>query len=682
MPPITRNKTGNKDLQNSITSKESSCNRLAQDLQSKEFRASKNLNRSYITVVSDSESISNDELEMTLDLRNKLAQTEYELSQLKEEKLKLVNLLQGLEVRLDGKQNMIDNLHATIEKLTNNSNNKTILTNVSTQTDELLNCESPIQCDGLLEHEIVKASSERRHSAELTSGTDVFHGPSPVIDSCRTKRVSPRILFLGDSQFRGIAGIADSIFGPSYSIESIFKPNALFEHVIEDVAALTQSFTNSDYVFVCAGTNNVLHGASVNNAKLNNVFSSLTRTNVVFLSVPYWSDKIEYNKLAYQFNCKINDIVCEFDDFMYIDINPLVNNTHLHLNILKKSVEADLMLDIFDAHNVVNLINQPTRISINKFGVRCESAIDCVATDMPAAFVQCCSIEPNLGDHLAQVLDVVVHKEAQRQEDCPLYVGCSSNELRDLFWLKSNELRDLFWLKSRLNSEALNTLYNEKKKLHNKLIVDVKSNYYRAKLNNSSNKTKTLWKVVNDKRKPSHVNKAQKFNINKNGILIDEPGEVSNEFGSYFSTVAGALVDSQLSAVDSSSSAVICDPCPSFLFSSFLLKNIIYELAEHLAYLINSSFAEGRFPDSWKTATVVPIYKRGSQVDVASYRPISILSTFSKVLERAAYDQLMGYLSNHNLICNNQYGFRQQRSTETALKQRSLRSVNGLLIES
>ncbi|KAK9674703.1 hypothetical protein QE152_g40918 [Popillia japonica] len=57
--------------------------------------------------------------------------------------------------------------------------------------------------------------------------------------------------------------------------------------------------------------------------------------------------------------------------------------------------------------------------------------------------------------------------------------------------------------------------------------------------------------------------------------------------------------------------------------SSFLLKNIIYELAEHLAYLINSSFAEGRFPDSWKTATVVPIYKRGSQIDVASYRPIS-----------------------------------------------------------
>ncbi|KAK9721030.1 Reverse transcriptase (RNA-dependent DNA polymerase) [Popillia japonica] len=101
--------------------------------------------------------------------------------------------------------------------------------------------------------------------------------------------------------------------------------------------------------------------------------------------------------------------------------------------------------------------------------------------------------------------------------------------------------------------------------------------------------------------------------------------------------------------------------------SSFLLKNIIYELAEHLAYLINNSFVEGRFPDSWKTATVVPIYKRGSQIDVASYRPISILSTFSKALERAAYNQLMGYLSNHNLICNNQHGFRQQRLTETAL---------------
>ncbi|KAK9730572.1 hypothetical protein QE152_g14401 [Popillia japonica] len=127
----------------------------------------------------------------------------------------------------------------------------------------------------------------------------------------------------------------------------------------------------------------------------------------------------------------------------------------------------------------------------------------------------------------------------------------------------SNELRDLFWLKSRLNSDALNTLYNEKKKLHNKLIVDVKSNYYRAKLNNSSNKTKTLWKVVNDKRKPTHVNNAQKININKNGILIDEPG-VNLE--AIFRRWREHLWILSLSAVDSSPSAVICDPCPSFLF--------------------------------------------------------------------------------------------------------------------
>ncbi|KAK9727414.1 hypothetical protein QE152_g19187 [Popillia japonica] len=101
----------------------------------------------------------------------------------------------------------------------------------------------------------------------------------------------------------------------------------------------------------------------------------------------------------------------------------------VNINILKKSVEADLMLDIFDAHNVVNLIDQPTRISITKSGVRCESA-----TDMPAAFVQCCSIEPKLGDHLAQVLDVVVHKKAQRHEDCPVectYTGAVNiNELK------------------------------------------------------------------------------------------------------------------------------------------------------------------------------------------------------------------------------------------------------------
>lgn len=45
---------------------------------------------------------------------------------------------------------------------------------------------------------------------------------------------------------------------------------------------------------------------------------------------------------------------------------------------------------------------------------------------------------------------------------------------------------------------------------------------------------------------------------------------------------------------------------------------------------------------------------------------IAILSIFSKALERAAYNQLIGYLSNHNLISNNQHGFRKQVSTTTA----------------
>ncbi|KAK9709516.1 hypothetical protein QE152_g26568 [Popillia japonica] len=48
---------------------------------------------------------------------------------------------------------------------------------------------------------------------------------------------------------------------------------------------------------------------------------------------------------------------------------------------------------------------------------------------MPTLFVKCCSIEPNLGDHLAQVLDVAIHRGVQRKKNCPQHVEFSQQQL-------------------------------------------------------------------------------------------------------------------------------------------------------------------------------------------------------------------------------------------------------------
>ena len=69
--------------------------------------------------------------------------------------------------------------------------------------------------------------------------------------------------------------------------------------------------------------------------------------------------------------------------------------------------------------------------------------------------------------------------------------------------------------------------------------------------------------------------------------------------------------------------------------SNWLLKKLNPVLNHPLAYLINRSLEEGYMPLSWKKAKIIPIFKnKGSKLDLANYRPISILPTFSKVIEK------------------------------------------------
>ena len=63
------------------------------------------------------------------------------------------------------------------------------------------------------------------------------------------------------------------------------------------------------------------------------------------------------------------------------------------------------------------------------------------------------------------------------------------------------------------------------------------------------------------------------------------------------------------------------------------LKHVAKEIAPILQHLITSSFYEGIFPDLLKSAKVIPLHKSGCKTDVSIYRPISLLSCFSKIYE-------------------------------------------------
>ena len=75
------------------------------------------------------------------------------------------------------------------------------------------------------------------------------------------------------------------------------------------------------------------------------------------------------------------------------------------------------------------------------------------------------------------------------------------------------------------------------------------------------------------------------------------------------------------------------------------------------------------FPNSLKLAKVIPVYKKDDSFLISNYRPISLLPSISKVLEKLVYKRLFKFLINNNLLNPNQFGFRKGYSTDYALLQ-------------
>ena len=99
-----------------------------------------------------------------------------------------------------------------------------------------------------------------------------------------------------------------------------------------------------------------------------------------------------------------------------------------------------------------------------------------------------------------------------------------------------------------------------------------------------------------------------------------------------------------------------------------LMQKTIHVIAKPLSHIINLSFSSGIVPDQLKISCVIPLFKSGSKSSFDNYyRPISILPSFSKILEKAFYNGLYSYLTESNILCSNQYGFRKGYSTAFAL---------------
>jgi hypothetical protein len=103
--------------------------------------------------------------------------------------------------------------------------------------------------------------------------------------------------------------------------------------------------------------------------------------------------------------------------------------------------------------------------------------------------------------------------------------------------------------------------------------------------------------------------------------------------------------------------------------TSGILYRAFCLLPKSTTALYNGCLRTACFPRRWKTAIIIPIIKQGKETsnDISKYRPISLISTAAKVLEKVLINRIMYYMHSHNLLSQNQYGFTPQTSTVDAV---------------
>ena len=184
------------------------------------------------------------------------------------------------------------------------------------------------------------------------------------------------------------------------------------------------------------------------------------------------------------------------------------------------------------------------------------------------------------------------------------------------------------------------------------------------------------------------MHNSTKFNIN--GNLTDDEAVISNSFNSYFIHVGPRLAQqiqshiNPLNYVNDTMKSMfipyiseyeITETVKSLKNSSAgwdfipasISKQCLKQYIKPLTYLINSSFESGTFPEELKLVKVIPIFKSGDKQDISNYRPISILSFFSKVFEKTMYDHLINFIDANKILYKYQFRFRKSHSTNHAI---------------
>jgi hypothetical protein len=239
---------------------------------------------------------------------------------------------------------------------------------------------------------------------------------------------------------------------------------------------------------------------------------------------------------------------------------------------------------------------------------------------------------------------------------------------------------------SQNKNRTLKTHYKQYEKILKRTVTASKRLQNVKKIKNADNIVKSMWQIVKRETNKNNKNNRNNIVLNIENKETEDPKTIANTFNKYFSTVgkpitptsghpAPPLIENSLylrpvSEVEVKNLIKHLKNKHSFGYDEMpphLIRQCADELASPLAYLINQSFSEGTFPDALKISVIKPIHKKGNKNDCNNYRPIALLSTFSKLFETAMSKRLYSFCEKYNILSDYQYGFREKRSTTLAV---------------
>jgi hypothetical protein len=248
---------------------------------------------------------------------------------------------------------------------------------------------------------------------------------------------------------------------------------------------------------------------------------------------------------------------------------------------------------------------------------------------------------------------------------------------------------DLYKLSVTAPSQRNTEQYKMYRNLYNKLIRISKKTFIESQIDNNKKNPKKLWDILKENSTGKKENIKVKKIMSSSGLLTDELA-IANEFNKFFGSIGTNISNSVKKTSKKPEDFFDNNPPPPSIelgtisqaefiniintlepknssdidgISNKLIKFLKFEIAEPLVHIFNLSISSGSFPSRLKTSRTVPIFKSGDHLLCDNYRPISLLPTISKILEKAMAKKLTNHLKENNLLCQNQFGFQERTST-------------------